>query len=1424
MAQALTLDARRPLSAQNPAGVAAAPAGPASIDANDSPSSRFRILVVEDHEELRTFMIRLLQDRFDVTGAVDGVEAWDEIRRDPPDMVLADVIMPRQGGVPLLRQIRAEPELRTMPVLLISARTDDNTRLEGLESGADDFLNKPFRSRELLARVTSQLELVRVRRESAAQVAAVARQLSLQLDDMRQLHQFSERLSGVQPVDCMLQEVLEAALSVHGTQQGLLSLQENDRLEIAASRGFRAEVLELIRQARNSGPPCERAVAERRRIVVVDFESDPAYEGIRTLARAAGVRAAHATPMITRSDKVIGTLTVFFPQSHFPTERERQLMDLYARQAADLIDAAQLRERVETELAERRRAESALRDSDEWLRLATATGGVGLWDWDVRQDRMRWTDPVYEMHGVPRDQFKGTVSGVLELIHPDDRSMVERTLQRALRDKLAFDVEYRVQRPDGRTVWLLTRGSVLTEDGRTVRILGGTLDNTSRRQADETARFLAAIVESSEDAIYSKDANNVITSWNASAERLLGYSAHEIIGQSADLLIPPNCFEIETRVEEHIRRGERVSLFESIRRTHDGGLIPVAITISPIKDASGRVIGASKIVRDITARQRAEEALRTSEERFRTLADHAPVGIFLSNAQGECIFVNQSWCRMTGLAPDQAHGAGWHSVIHPTDRERVERFWQEAAERPVVSTCEYRTIGTGGELSWWETRAVPFRHEERFIGHLGICIDVTGHKRAELNANFLQQLSEEVACLTSPEEIVRAAQTRVGVHLDVDRVWFLDARPDEPRVRTPGDWHRPDLVPLDAEQLSDQFASPEMRELLSGTRNHVDDVRSHPLLGAVADPLLAQSIQSFAVAAYWRSGDWVGTLIVTARRPRNWRSDELAVLEDTAVRIWPLIEQARVREQLRESGDRNRRLLASLPVACYTLDASGHITFFNDAAVALWGRTPEPGEQWCGSTAMFTADGTRLPLEQCPAAVALREQRGQRGMEAYVMRPDGTLRWVSPYPEPIHDGEGRCVGLVNVVVDVTHQREVEKELKRARDEALAASQAKDDFLAALSHELRTPLSPVLLLASDSAANQALPAEIRAQFETIRSNVDLEARLIDDLLDLTRIARGKTSLERRVLDLHQVLNDALSTVRTEQAAKGITLELSLDATVSHVRGDAVRLQQVFWNILKNAVKFTPANGRITVASRTAPGGESITVEITDTGLGMTAGEIARVFDAFTQGEHGESSGTHPYGGLGLGLAISQKLLEQHDGRIWAVSPGRDRGSSFFIELPLTSPSPLEVSTVSPFPASPSALSPDHRGDNAVDPLRILLVEDHQPTRLTLEALLQRRGHQVAAAADLASAREHAARTEFDLLVSDVGLPDGDGHDLFAELRLQQPSLLGIALSGYGMGDDLHRSQAAGFSAHLVKPVSIDALDEAIRRVSRTSRAF
>lgn len=370
--------------------------------------------------------------------------------------------------------------------------------------------------------------------------------------------------------------------------------------------------------------------------------------------------------------------------------------------------------------------------------------------------------------------------------------------------------------------------------------------------------------------------------------------------------------------------------------------------------------------------------------------------------------------------------------------------------------------------------------------------------------------------------------------------------------------------------------------------------------------------------------------------------------------------------------------------------------------------------------------------------------------------------------------------------------------ERARQSAERASRAKDQFLAMLSHELRTPLTPVLNAVGLIEAEEGVSEHMREIVSMIRRNVELEARLIDDLLDLTRVSKGKVQLNLAVADGHELLRNTIEICQSEIQAKPLELETCFEATLHHLKVDSARLQQVFWNLIKNAVKFTSPGGRLII--RTTNVGQRFRVDVADTGVGIDPDVLPRVFDAFEQGR-GDSQG-----GLGLGLAITRALVLMHGGEIIAHSRGRGEGSTFSVIFE-TIPAPAEES---------QKVVPDAAEKRL--PLRLLLVEDHVDTNRSLSRLLDRRGYTVRAAESMQSALGLAGEYDFDVLVSDMGLPDGSGIRLMEELRRIRP-IRGVALSGFGMEEDIRRSKAVGFVEHLTKPVDIARLDAAIQRAGR-----
>ncbi len=650
-------------------------------------------------------------------------------------------------------------------------------------------------------------------------------------------------------------------------------------------------------------------------------------------------------------------------------------------------------------------------------------------------------------------------------------------------------------------------------------------DITDRQREVQAGAYLAAIVESSDDAILSKDLDGIIRSCNAAAQRLFGYSAEELIGRPVRMLIPADRQQEEDLILGKIRRGEPIDHFETVRVTKEGRFVDISLTVSPVRDGAGAIIGVSKVARDITERKRAAAELAAQQEWFRVTLDSIGDGVITCDAGGRITFMNAMAAKLTG----------------------------------------------------WETESA----------------------------------------ITRPcAEVVRLVRETTGQTLD----------------------------------------SPVTRVLRTGG-----------------------------------------------------------------------------------------------PVA--------------------------PSTQ----TLLVAADGTGRPIDDNAA--------------------------------PIMDGDGNAIGVVLVLRDVTERRRNEAERQSAaidrerlleaervaRGEAERASRVKDEFVAMVSHELRTPLNAILGWTQLMTSGRYDAVLFARGLDVIARNTRVQAQLIADLLDISRIVSGKLRLEKQSVDLRALLDDAIEAVESDAEAKGIAISTTADDTIGPVAGDPARLQQIVWNLLSNAIKFTPSGGRIAVSLTHDTTVAEISVR--DTGVGIRPDVLPHVFDRFHQADR---SITRRFGGLGLGLAIVKHLVELHGGTVRAESR-EGEGSTFTIRVPIARELPDRPSEAQPAPPPGDAV--------ALDSLRILLVEDEPDTLEYLQRLLEDHGGLVFAARSAAQALQILRREHVELVISDIGLPEMDGYALIQQIRLNfnhGERIPAIALTAYARAEDRARALAAGFDAHVAKPAEAAAL--------------
>jgi PAS domain S-box-containing protein len=491
--------------------------------------------------------------------------------------------------------------------------------------------------------------------------------------------------------------------------------------------------------------------------------------------------------------------------------------------------------------------------------------------------------------------------------------------------------------------------------------------------------------------------------------------------------------------------------------------------------------------------------------------------------------------------------------------------------------------------------------------------------------------------------------------------------------------------------------------------------------------------------------------------------------------------------------------LASIGDGVIVADPRGRITFLNKIAAGLsgWSAAEAEGKP-IGEVLNLINESTRKRVENPAEKVIQSGAIVGLANHTILIRRDGSEIPIDDSGAPIRDREGTLQGVILVFRDFSAHKEAEQALMKAKEDAEAANVAKDRFLAMVSHELRTPLTPVLATLSLWEMGGDLPQQLQGDLRMLRQSVELEARIIDDLLDLTRTQRGILTLKTEETDVYELLGSITELCQSEARGKNLDLGLRLDAKRRYVHTDAARLQQIFWNVLRNAIKFTEAGGKVTISATDSPEGE-IVVTVTDTGIGMNSEMLSRLFVPFEQGEQTIS---RRYGGLGLGMAISSALAELMGGHLTAKSEGLGKGSTFTLTLP-ASERPTE-------PHKPAITQPL----TAPAPKRILLVEDHSVTAEVLQRILTGRGHRVTTASTASAALRLVESEDFDLLICDIGLPDASGLDVVRAARERAPGIAAIAVTGFGMEEDIAASKAAGFDAHLTKPINIQTLETAI----------
>ncbi len=1028
---------------------------------------------------------------------------------------------------------------------------------------------------------------------------------------------------------------------------------------------------------------------------------------------------------------------------------------------------------------------------DLYRRIVEAVN-EGIWAVDAEQ-RTSYVNPwLAQRLGYRPEELVGR-SG-WELTFPEDHAEADRRwAERSRGVEGRSDVRLRCK--DGAEAWFRTATRPLRDaDGRFAGAVGIFSDITERRQADEelrrSERRARELADTMPHIVWTATGEGDVDYFNGRWYEYTGMSPEEAlaVGGWRRAVHPDDLGRLLELRDPAVEGGAPFQADIRIR-DREGNYRWHIVRSVPLRDESGRVLRRFGTATDIDDRRRAEEGLRAGEQRFRFLAESIPHLVWTCRADGVIDYASPRLLEYLGVAPDELRLSAWIEALHPEDRARAVEAWERSLREGTEFHTEYRLRGADGAYRWFLGHALPQRDDAgRPVHWYGTCTDIDSTWRARqevvrLNRDLRARVDElEILLETIPAAVAiaeDAACTRIRANPAMERL--LETAPGAntsltaPADERPGHFaFRRDGREVAPEDLPMQVAAREGRPVIGET------------LEATFTDGLTKWVFGNAVPLFDEDG-----------RPRGAIGAFLDMTE------WRRVEAA-----LADGEERLRLAVQATGLGLFDRDIPSDTLRWSEHTRAIFGLAPDEAITVARLFSMIhpeDRDRVRAAMDRAmdPA------DSSDYDLEYRCVRDDGSTRWVNSRGRVVFQGRGderRAVRFIGTVRDITARKEAEAQLQEAKEAAETANRAKDRFLAALSHELRTPLAPVVTAVALLEMTPDLPPEVQDYVAMIRRNIGLETRLIDDLLDLSRVISGKLRLDRRPTPLNDLVRHVLDIVGGEVGAKGLTVETTLAARPDLVHADPARLQQVIWNLVKNAAKFTPPGGTIRVATRPAGAGR-VEVEVRDTGQGIRPEALPTIFDPFEQGDPGV---TQQFGGLGLGLSIAKAVVDRHGGSIRAASEGSGRGSSFTVTLPL-------LALADDRPEEPAAPQAD---DNA-GRLRVLLVEDHVDTARATVRLLERRGYKVAWADGAAEAMRLAESQPFDVVVSDLGLPDGDGYEVMQRLK-ERHGLPGIALSGFGMEGDILRGREAGFLEHLVKPVDVATLDETIRRVAGALR--
>ncbi len=1034
------------------------------------------------------------------------------------------------------------------------------------------------------------------------------------------------------------------------------------------------------------------------------------------------------------------------------------------------------------DITERKRSEAALQQFE--TRLARLAENIPGTIYQYRQRPNGNDEFIYissgclELYGFEFWEFQQNSQLVWQAIHPDDLEGIQKTFTPEVLAGAPWRHEWRIIDKSGELKWIQGLSRCEREPDGSLLWDGVLLDISDRKRAEavlrESEERYRRLFEHNPQPMWMFDAQTLaFLAVNEAAIHHYGYSKAEFLAMTVrDIRPPEDIPALLNNIARTPAQVDNAGIWRHLKK--DGTVIEVEIT-SHAETFAGKPAWLI-LINDVTERRQTERALRESEERFRTLADNIAQLAWMADENGWLFWYNQRWFDYTGTTLEEMEGWGWKKVHHPEHLERVVLKYRHSVETGETWEDTFPLRSKDGEYRWFLSRAIPIRDKQgKVFRWFGTNTDITERKQVE-------------TALRQREQRLDLATSAAGLG-----VFEWDGQTD--------------CAFWENQRMYEIFGqSPE-----DGTLSKAQFVNSilHPDDLECFEQALEEAMQP---------GNRFHLLCRIRRKDGEWRWIEFNgrfshAPDGTPLRLVSVISDITDRKlaqaALQQSEERYRYLAQLIPQLVWIANNQGALLDVNQRWLEFTGLTLEQA-QTGGWQAVVHPDD--LPILSHHWAVA-QQNAIRYQAEGRMRRIDGVYRWHLHQALPLKNEQGQVVKWFGTATDIEDQKQLEQqrdrilqEEQRAREQAERANRIKDEFLAVLSHELRSPLNPILGWSRLLQTRKFDQAKTTEALKIIERNAKLQAELIEDLLDVSRILRGKLSLNVTSVDLASTIRAAMETVQLAADAKSIHIKTQLEPNIGKVAGDSSRLQQIVWNLLSNAIKFTPPGGQAHIRlervegergeiTPPTPPASYAQITVTDTGKGISPQFLPHVFDYFRQAD---STTTRTFGGLGLGLAIVHHLVELHGGTVQANSPGEGQGATFTVRLPL-------------MPTQPEANQESTQIEQSrnLNSIKVLVIDDDADSREFVAFVLEQEGANVTMASSASEAL--AALIEFkpDVLLSDIGMPDVDGYMLIQQVRALPPeqggTIKAIALTAYAGEINYQQALSAGFQHHLSKPV-------------------